>query len=84
MADHVGVPIKTVGSERWGQLCSFGDSHLICGETVKLKEEAYSFAGGHRVRLYSFKKNVHWKIPEGISVDIAEVSPAAAPRRKQR
>ena len=84
MADHVQVPVKTMGSGRWGLLSSFGDAHLICGETVKLKDENYSCAGGHRVRLYSFKKNVHWRIPEGISLDIAEVAPATAPRRKQR
>ena len=85
MADHVRVPVKVVWTERWGQLSSFGDAHLICGETVKLKDENYSFAGGHRVRLYSFKKNVHWKIPEAISLDIAQVTPASAPpRRKQR
>ncbi len=84
MADHVSVPVKIVGAERWGQLSHLGDTHLICGETVKLKEENFSFAGQHRVRLYSFKKNVHWKIPEGIPLDIAAVAPAVEPRRKQR
>jgi hypothetical protein len=87
MADpikHIQVPIKVLGGERWGQLSYFGDTHLICGETVKQKDEKYSFAGGHRVRLYSFKKNVHWKIPEGISLDIAAVPAAPAPRRTQR
>jgi hypothetical protein len=74
-----------VGTERWGQLSAFGDAHLICGETVKLRDEKFSFAGQHRVRLYSFKKNVHWKIPDGIPLDIAAVPPAAsAPRRAQR
>jgi hypothetical protein len=84
MADHVRVPIKIVGTERWGQLSAFGDAHSICGEVVKLKNENFSFAGGHRVRLYSFKKNVHWKIPEGLSLDIAAVPAATAPRRTQR
>jgi len=85
MADHVRVPVKTVGDERWGQLNLLGDSHLICGETVKLKDGNYSFAGQHRVRLYSFKKNVHWKIPEGIPLDVTGVAPATpAPRRVQR
>jgi len=85
MADHVRVPVKIVGTERWGQLSLLGDTHLICGESVNLKDASFSFAGGHRVRLYSFKKNVHWKIPEGISLDIAAVPPAtAAPRRAQR
>lgn len=85
MSDHVRVPVKTVGTERWGQLNLLSDTHLICGESVKLKENNYSFAGQHRVRLYSFKKNVHWKIPEGISLDVTGVAPAgAAPRRTQR
>jgi hypothetical protein len=85
MADYVRVPVKTVGTERWGQLSLLGDAHLICGETVKLKEANFSFAGGHRVRLYSFKKNVHWRIPESIGLDITAVAPAtAAPRRTQR
>ena len=78
MADHVRVPVKVVGTERWGQLSLLSDAHLICGETVKLKDEKYSFAGQHRVRLYSFKKNVHWKIPEGVSLDITAVPPATA------
>lgn len=84
MAEHVRVPVKTVGTERWGQLNLLGDSHLICGETIKLKDENFTFAGQHRVRLWAIKKNVNWKIPEGISLDIASVSPADAPRRKQR
>ena len=85
MPKYVQVPVKTVGTERWGQLSLLGDAHLICGETVKLKEENFSFAGGHRVRLYLFKKNVHWRIPESIALDITDVVPAAAaPRRTQR
>jgi hypothetical protein len=85
MADHVKVPVKIVGADRWGQLSVFGDTHFICGEKVQQKDENYSFAGQHRVRLYSFKKNVHWKIPEGIPLDVSGVTPAAAaPRRAQR
>ncbi|HME36776.1 MAG TPA: hypothetical protein VKF84_16200 [Candidatus Sulfotelmatobacter sp.] len=85
MADHIRVPVKIVGGDRWGQLSAFGDAHLICGENVKPKDQNFSFAGGHRVRLFSFKKNVHWKIPDGIPLDVAAVAPAtAAPRRQQR
>jgi hypothetical protein len=84
MANHVRVPIKILGKERWGQLCLLGDSHLICGEAVKLKDENFSFAGGHRVRLYAFKKNVHWKIPDEVAFDIADVTPATSPRRTLR
>ena len=81
MADIVRVPVKIVGTERWGHLSAFGEGHLICGESVKLKNEKYSFAGGHRVRLYAFKKNVHWRIPEVAAIDISAVSPAIPPRR---
>jgi hypothetical protein len=84
MADHVRVPVKVIGNERWGQLSLLSDSHLICGEKVDLRNASFSFAGGHRVRLYSFKKNVHWKIPDSISLDIAAVPPALAPRRTPR
>jgi hypothetical protein len=39
------------------------------------------FAGGHRLRRYSFKKSVNWKIPDGVRLDVAGVLPADAPRR---
>jgi hypothetical protein len=84
MADRISVPVKAFEGGRWGHLSAFADTHQICGETVRLKEQNFSFAGGHRVRLYIFKKNVHWKIPDGIALDISDVAPAAAPRRIQR
>jgi hypothetical protein len=80
MPDRVRVPVKTIGTERWGQLCLLAEQHFICAEKVKLKDDNFSFAGQHRVRLYSFKKNVNWKIPEGIALDIAEVAPARRPQ----
>jgi hypothetical protein len=42
---------------RWGHLSVLSESHSICGESVHIKEN-YTFAAGHRVRLYTFKKNV--------------------------
>jgi hypothetical protein len=82
MADGIWVPVKKIGSERWGQLSYISDqAHLICGEDVRQKESQHSFAGEHRVRVYSFKKNVHWRIPEGIPLDIAGVQPAGPARR---
>jgi hypothetical protein len=84
MANHVSIPVKIVGNERWGQLCVLGDEHLICAERVRIKDEHFTFAGQHRVRLYSFKKNVNWKIPIGVSLDVAEVLPATPPRREIR
>lgn len=82
MADSLRIPVKTIGTERWGQLCVLAESHVLCGEVVKKKDDNYSFAGQHRVRLYSFKKNVHWKIPDGIQLDVTGVPPATPPRRK--
>jgi hypothetical protein len=51
-------------------------------------ENKYSFAGGHRVRLYRFKDNVHWRIPAGVELDISRVDPttgngAAQPPRRR-
>jgi hypothetical protein len=83
MSDRVRVPVKLIDGVRWGALSLLADNHLICGETVKMKQENFTIAGQHRVRLYSFKKNVHWKIPDGVSLDVAEVPPATAPRRHQ-
>jgi len=84
MASHVSVPTKKVNGALWGDLSVFGNQHYICGEKVALHDEGFSFAAGHRVRLYSFKKNVHWKIPDGIALDISDVPAAEAPRRQQR
>jgi hypothetical protein len=84
MADHVRVPTKVIDGTRWGELSLLAEHHLICGEDVREKNHNYTLAGQHRVRLYSFKKNVHWKIPEGIALDVARVPPADPPRRHQR
>jgi hypothetical protein len=84
--EFIKIPIKKVNNDRWGQLSFFGKRHVFCGETIRLKNESYSFAGGHRVRLYSAEGNVHWLIPEGIKLDISRVSiakelPTKPPRR---
>jgi hypothetical protein len=83
MRGHFFLPIKLVNRERWGDLGSLALSHEICGERVDQRKDM-SFAGGHRVRLYKFTKNVHWKIPTGVELDISEVPPSAPPRRKQK
>ena len=84
MRERISVTLKTVGRRKWGDLSVIATSHDICGETVKEIDSKYNFAGGHRVRLYRFKKNVHWLIPEGVELDISGV-PAGqqAPRRSQ-
>lgn len=82
MADSISVPVKTLSSKRWGLLSYFGNTHLVCAENVDTIDSKFSFAGGHRVRLVRLKKNVHWQLPAGVELDIAEVPTAAAPRRQ--
>lgn len=80
---RVQIPIKIVNGQRWGDLSVFGLNHEICAERGEKKDDAFSFAGGHRVRLFRFRKNVHWKIPDGIDLDISGVVPEQPPRRNQ-
>lgn len=76
-------PVKKVQGELWLDLTAYGLAHEFVGEVVKCKNENASFAGGHRVRHYQFKKNVHWKVVQGLEIDISDVSPrtGAPPRR---
>jgi hypothetical protein len=83
MSDRICIPVKIVGSDRWGQLSAFGNQHIISGERCDVKDQNYSFSGGHRVRLYSIKQNVHWKIPAGIQLDVSQVAPATLAAAKQ-
>lgn len=85
MIEHVRVPVKVIGGEKWGALCYvFSGAHIIVGEGVDRIDAKLSFAGNHRVRQYRFKKNVYWKIPTGVDVDISDVKPADPPRRARR
>ena len=81
MARQIRVPIKTFGNRDWGDLNALHLTHEIVGETVKQAPDM-SFQGGHRVRVFRFKKNVHWLIPEGIELDISEVGTAARKRQE--
>jgi hypothetical protein len=83
MPKRITVPIKTVGNDEWAQLSMFGQNHLICAEDFKVKDQNYTFAGQHRTRLLSLKKNVHWKIPAGTVLDVTGVPPAGAPPRRE-
>jgi hypothetical protein len=83
MRGRVSVSVKDFNGENWGDLAVIAPTHDIVGEKVSKIEENFSFIGGHRVRLYRFKKNVHWKIPVGVLVDISAVAPAGAVRRQQ-
>ena len=83
MPKRVTIPVKTVGSDEWAQLSVFGKDHLVCAEEFRVKEQNYSFVGGHRVRLISLKKNVHWRVPAGTLLDLSDVQPAGPPPRRQ-
>ena len=65
MNNIISIPIKYVNKARWSKLGFFGGNrHEICAESMKVKKGKYSFAGEHRVCLYTVKDNVHWKIPD--------------------
>jgi hypothetical protein len=78
----VTVPVKLVNGVKWADLGALGLSHEIVAETGKLKDGSFSFGGNHRVRLWKFKKNVHFKVPEGTDYDITAVQTATPPRRQ--
>jgi len=82
--EFIKVPVKKVNSQPWGQLSVFGNRHEFCGEEIRLKDQSFSFAGGHRVRLYAARGNVHWRIPAGIQLDITQVESVNPPRRLPR
>lgn len=81
MASFLRVPITKWDKASWGALNYFGNTHVICAERLMRGDENYTFAGGHRVRLFTVRNNVHWKIPEGIQLDISSV-PSANPARR--
>lgn len=83
MTATISVPIKIVNGERWAELSAHGPSltHYLCGEHFQ-KYQDFGFAGGHRVRRISLKKNVHWRVPEGAEYDIAGVPLPTPPRRQ--
>jgi hypothetical protein len=70
MRPTITLSIKVINNEKWADLTVHGESHLICGEKWEQRSDM-SFAGQHRVRLFRFKKNVHWKIPDGTDLDIS-------------
>lgn len=85
MKERVRVPVRQVGKDKWGHLSAvYSGSHYICGEEAKKVNHNYSFVGQHRVRLYRFKKNVHWKLPSGVELEISSVPAANPPRRHIR
>jgi hypothetical protein len=81
----IAVRIKMHGTEQWGCLDTWGNNSVdIVAETWNNVNDQYSFVGGHRVRLFRVRKNVHFKIPPGATTfDITDVVPApAAPTKR--
>lgn len=82
MKQAVSVPVRVVNGANWGWLSQFGNAHYVVSEErPKEVNEKFSFAAGHRVRAWRFKKNVHWR-PVGIELEISNVTPAGPPRRR--
>jgi len=77
------IPVKKVNGADWGDLSVLALTHEIVGEVVHLADENFSFGGGHRVRKYKFKKNVHFKVPVTAVFDISAVPPGATPRKQR-
>jgi hypothetical protein len=83
MTEHYPLPVIVVNKQKWGALSYLGHHHDICGETCHVIDQKFSFAGGHRVRLYRISNNVHWRIPGALVADIQNVAPASAPLRRR-
>jgi hypothetical protein len=73
--DRISVPVIEYGGYRWAALVFFGKDHEITGESFSCIDQKYSFKDGHRVRIFKIKKNVHWRLPSAIVLDITDVPP---------
>jgi hypothetical protein len=56
----------------------------IASYTANLKNQKFSFAGGHRHRLTIVEDGIHLYFPDGKGdeIDISDVAPARAPGRR--
>jgi hypothetical protein len=75
MHDHISVPVIEHGGYRWGALAYFGKDHEFTGEDFKCIDQKYTFRNEHRVRIIRIRKQVYWRIPVGITLDIGAVPP---------
>jgi hypothetical protein len=81
---NFSLPLVDHDHSSWGCINYFGKKHVICAEKFDVKNEKYSFKGGHRVRLYTVEGNVHWKIPADTVIDIADVKVAQVPPQRRQ
>jgi len=81
------VPVRKdpASGQIWAELSAHGPSatHVVCGEHAWQGSDV-SIHGGHRVREFKFKKNVHWRIITGFDLDISTAKPPEPPRRQGR
>jgi hypothetical protein len=73
--DHISVRVIEHGGYRWAALSDFAKDHEITGENCSIVDQKYSFKAGHRVRIYKIKKNVHWRLPSDVVLEITNVPP---------
>lgn len=84
MSRVIRVPVKVIRGEEWGDLNALSIAHEIVGEQIHIKDSKHSHAGGHRVRIYHFKKNVYWRTTTGMDLNITEVDPVDGPPPRRR
>jgi len=83
-AEYFQIPVRLFNGERWAHLSALGERHDFVAERFDPKDKNLSFIGGHRVRLYCARKNVHWRIPPAIKiVDISQVQVNPGEARRQ-
>jgi hypothetical protein len=75
MSDHINIPVIEHDGYRWAALAYYGKDHEIIGESSNCIDQKYSFKGGHRVRMYRIRKQVYWRIPSAVTLDITNVAP---------
>jgi hypothetical protein len=87
VAPQFQIPIRMVGTARWGNLAAIAEAFEIVGEKFQQHKD-FSFADQHRVRHFTFKKNVHIRITEAMELNIVGVAPdpalAAPPPPRRR
>jgi len=78
------LAVKEFKNEHWCGLSTLGVGGVdVVAEKYKKIDEHFSFEGNHRVRLFRFWDNVHFKVPTGVKLNIESVPSALAPPTKR-